>query len=41
LRSPSPSAFAPTTLAGHERMLAMADRNLYLAKARGRNRVVG
>jgi diguanylate cyclase (GGDEF)-like protein len=32
---------ADTTLAGHERMLAMADRNLYLAKARGRNRVVG
>ena len=32
---------ADTTLAGHERMLAIADRNLYLAKAGGRNCVVG
>jgi diguanylate cyclase (GGDEF)-like protein len=32
---------ADTSLPGHERMLAMADRNLYLAKAGGRNRVVG
>jgi diguanylate cyclase (GGDEF)-like protein len=32
---------ANTTLPGHERMLAMADRNLYSAKAAGRNRVVG
>ena len=30
-----------TTLPGYVRMLAMADRNLYLAKARGRNCVVG
>jgi diguanylate cyclase (GGDEF)-like protein len=32
---------ADTSLPSHERMLAMADRNLYLAKAGGRNRVVG
>jgi diguanylate cyclase (GGDEF)-like protein len=32
---------ADTTLPGHERMLAMADRNLYSAKAAGRNRVIG
>ncbi len=32
---------ADTTLPGYERMLAAADRNLYLAKAGGRNRVVG
>jgi diguanylate cyclase (GGDEF)-like protein len=32
---------ADTALAGHERMLAVADRNLYSAKAAGRNRVVG
>ena len=32
---------ADTSLPGHERMLAAADRNLYLAKAGGRNRVVG
>jgi diguanylate cyclase (GGDEF)-like protein len=32
---------ANTKLASHERMLAMADRNLYAAKASGRNRVVG
>ena len=32
---------ADTALPTHERMLAMADRNLYTAKAAGRNRVVG
>jgi diguanylate cyclase (GGDEF)-like protein len=32
---------ADTTLPGHERMLAMADRNLYIAKAGGRNRIAG
>jgi diguanylate cyclase (GGDEF)-like protein len=32
---------ADTSLPGHERMLAIADRNLYRAKASGRNRVVG
>ena len=32
---------ADTSLPTHERMLAMADRNLYSAKAAGRNRVVG
>ena len=32
---------ADTSLSGHERMLAMADRNLYSAKAAGRNRVIG
>jgi diguanylate cyclase (GGDEF)-like protein len=32
---------ADTSMPGHERMLATADRNLYLAKAGGRNRVVG
>jgi diguanylate cyclase (GGDEF)-like protein len=32
---------ADTTLPGHERMLAMADRNLYSAKAAGRNRIIG
>ena len=32
---------ADATLPGHERMLASADRNLYLAKAGGRNLVVG
>jgi len=32
---------ADTTVATHDRMLAMADRNLYTAKAAGRNRVVG
>ncbi len=31
---------ADTLLPGHERMLALADRNLYLAKEAGRNRVV-
>jgi diguanylate cyclase (GGDEF)-like protein len=30
-----------TSVPAHERMLAMADRNLYSAKAAGRNRVVG
>jgi len=32
---------ADTTVAGFERMLAIADRNLYVAKAQGRNCVVG
>jgi diguanylate cyclase (GGDEF)-like protein len=32
---------ADTTVPSHDRMLAMADRNLYTAKAAGRNRVVG
>ncbi len=32
---------ADTSLPSHDRMLAMADRNLYSAKAAGRNRVVG
>jgi len=32
---------ADTTLPAHDRMLAMADRNLYSAKAAGRNRVIG
>jgi diguanylate cyclase (GGDEF)-like protein len=32
---------ADTTVAGYERMLAIADRNLYAAKANGRNCVVG
>src|SRR4030095_11429813 len=32
---------ADTTVPTHERMLAAADRNLYMAKAAGRNRVVG
>lgn len=32
---------ADTSLPGCERMLAVADRNLYIAKAQGRNRVVG
>ena len=32
---------ADTTVPTHERMLAAADRNLYTAKAAGRNRVVG
>lgn len=32
---------ADTSVPSHDRMLAMADRNLYSAKAAGRNRVVG
>lgn len=32
---------ADTALPAYERMLAMADRNLYTAKASGRNRVIG
>ncbi len=32
---------ADTAVTSHERMLALADRNLYLAKAAGRNRVIG
>lgn len=32
---------ADTSVAGAERMLALADRNLYSAKSAGRNRVVG
>ena len=32
---------ADTSVPTHERMLAAADRNLYTAKAGGRNRVVG
>ena len=32
---------ADTTVAGYERMLAIADRNLYVAKSKGRNCVVG
>ena len=32
---------ADTTVPTHDRMLAAADRNLYVAKAAGRNRVVG
>jgi diguanylate cyclase (GGDEF)-like protein len=32
---------ADTTVPAHDRMLAQADRNLYTAKAAGRNRVVG
>jgi diguanylate cyclase (GGDEF)-like protein len=32
---------ADTSLPTHERMLAMADRNLYCAKTAGRNRVIG
>jgi len=32
---------ADTTVAGFERMLAIADRNLYVAKSKGRNCVVG
>ena len=32
---------ADTSVPSHDRMLALADRNLYSAKAAGRNRVVG
>jgi diguanylate cyclase (GGDEF)-like protein len=32
---------ADTTVPAYDRMLAQADRNLYMAKAAGRNRVVG